>query len=120
MHERRRTPHIALIATGVFGIVALATGRTSELITLSALGALAMYITSMLALFRLRRIAPELERPFRAPLYPVLPFIALALSVLSLAVIVWFNPGVTAIFVAGFAVAALYYRATGAQRTLRS
>src|SRR5688572_19319200 len=117
VHETRRTPHVALIATGILGVVALLSGRTSELITLSALGALAMYIVSMLALFRLRRTAPELERPFRAPLYPVLPLVALALSVLSLGVIVWFNPGVTVIFTAGFAAAFVYYRLTRALRT---
>jgi ethanolamine permease len=120
VHEARRTPHVALMATGVFGIVALLSGRTSELITLSALGALAMYICSMLALFRLRRSMPDLERPFRAPFYPVLPFVALSLSCLSLAVIVWFNPGITVIFIVGFAAAVLYHRATAAQRLKRA
>jgi len=76
-----------------------------------------MYVCSMLALLRLRRSEPHLERPFRAPFYPVLPLIALGLSTLSLGVIVWFNPGVSAIFVAGFAVAVLYYRATAARRS---
>jgi ethanolamine permease len=116
VHRARRTPHVALIATGAIGIVALLSGRTNELITLSALGALTMYVCSMLALFRLRRSAPNLERPFRAPFYPVLPLVALALSLLSLGVIVWFNPGITAIFGAGFAAAMLYYRMTAVQR----
>jgi ethanolamine permease len=116
VHDVRRTPHAALIATGVVGVAALLSGRTSELITLSALGALTMYVCSMLALFRLRRSHPDLERPFRAPFYPALPLIALALSVLSLAVVVWFNPGITAIFIAGFALAMLYYGVTGARR----
>ena len=114
VHSVRRTPHVALIATGVFGAIALLLGRTSELITLSALGALVMYVCSMLALFRLRRIAPALERPFRAPWYPALPFVALALSLLSLGVIVWFNPIVAVVFLTGFAGAALYYRARAA------
>jgi ethanolamine permease len=116
VHGTRRTPHVALIATGVFGAIALLSGQTSELITLSALGALVMYVCSMVALFRLRRTARELERPFRAPWYPVLPFVALALSLLSLAVIVWFNPVVSVIFLAGFVLAALYYRARAAYR----
>jgi ethanolamine permease len=116
VHRVRRTPHVALIATGVFGVLALFTGRTSELITLSALGALAMYVCSMLALFRLRRVAPHLERPFKAPWYPVLPLVALLLALLSLAVVVWFNPTVAAVFLVGFAGAALYYRATARQR----
>jgi ethanolamine permease len=117
VHDVRRTPHVALIATGILGAVALLSGRTSELITLSALGALAMYICSMLALFRLRRTQPDLARPYRAPFYPVLPLVALALSGLSLGVIVWFNPGITLIFIGGFAAAVLYYRVTAGRRT---
>jgi ethanolamine permease len=35
-----------------------------------------MYITSMAALFKLRRSEPKLIRPFRAPLYPLAPAFA--------------------------------------------
>jgi ethanolamine permease len=116
VHPVRRTPHRALVATGVLGVIALLSGATSQLITLSALGAIAMYICSLLALFRLRRSEPNLERPFRAPLFPALPLIALALSFLSLGVIVYFNPGITALFVGGFLLALVYYRATAVRR----
>jgi ethanolamine permease len=116
IHAQRGTPHLASVATGLLGVVALLTGATNELITLSALGAIAMYICSLLALFRLRRSEPDLVRPFRAPLYPVLPLVALALALLSLGVIVYFNPGLTAVFVGGFLLAVLYYRLTAARR----
>jgi ethanolamine permease len=116
VHPLRRTPHRALVATGILGAIALLSGATSELITLSALGAITMYICSLLALFRLRRSEPNLERPFRTPLFPVVPLIALALSVLSLGVIVYFNPGVTALFLGGFVLALVYYKATASQR----
>ena len=116
VHPVRRTPYRALVATGVVGVIALLSGATSQLITLSALGAIAMYICSLLALFRLRRSEPNLERPFRTPLFPVLPLVALALSFLSLAVIVYFNPGITALFIAGFLLALVYYGATAKRR----
>jgi len=83
---------------------------------MSALGAIVMYIVSMASLFRLRKIEPGLPRPFAAPLYPVTPLAALLLSVLSLGVIVYFNPLISAIFAAGFAGAWCYYRVTAAQR----
>jgi ethanolamine permease len=116
VHARYATPHLAIVATGAIGIAALATGATSQLITLSALGAIVMYMTSMLALFRLRKIAPDLERPYRCPLFPAAPAVALALSALSLAVIAYFNPLLTAVFVAGFGAAVLYFRATSERR----
>jgi len=71
----------------------------------------------MLSLFRLRKIEPGLPRPFAAPLYPVTPLVALLLSVLSLGVIVYFNPLISAIFATGFAGAWCYYRVTASQRT---
>jgi ethanolamine permease len=83
---------------------------------MSALGAIVMYIVSMLSLLRLRKIAPQLRRPFAAPLYPYTPLTALALSALSLGVIVYFNPWISATFAAGFSIAWWYYRHTAGQR----
>jgi ethanolamine permease len=116
LHAARGTPRPALIAAGVLGTIALLSGRTSELITMSALGAIVMYIVSMLSLFRLRRIAPQLARPFAAPLYPLTPLVALLLSGLSLAVIVYFNALIAVVFASGLAGATWYYRVTAAQR----
>jgi ethanolamine permease len=64
----RRTPAAALILNMLLGIAALLTGHTSEIILLSVFGAISMYALSMIALFRLRAIAPGLERPYRTPL----------------------------------------------------
>jgi amino acid transporter len=47
---------------------------TASIVTLSAFGAIVMYIASMLSLFRLRRCEPDLERPFAAPLADLLFF----------------------------------------------
>lgn len=77
---RTGTPVAALVANAALGIVALVTGKTSELITLAVLGALAMYGTSILAMLRLRKAEPGLPRPFRTPLAPALP-IAAAIAV---------------------------------------
>ncbi len=116
VHPQRRTPHRALVVTGVVGAAALVSGKTNELITLAALGAIVMYAVSMLALFRLRRSEPELARPYATPFYPATPLVALALSAACCAVIVYFNPGIAAIFTAGAIAAALYFRFTARQR----
>ncbi len=116
LHATRGTPQRALGATGVLGVIALVSGRTSELITMAALGAIVMYIVSMLSLFRLRKIAPQLARPFAVPLYPLTPMVALVLSVVSLGVIVYFNLLIATVFAAGLGLACCYYRVTGAQR----
>jgi ethanolamine permease len=78
------TPAAALIFNALVGIAALLTGKTAEVITLSAFGAVTLYILSMLSLFRLRQKEPQLERPFKTPFYPLFPSIALLLAVISL------------------------------------
>jgi len=97
----RQTPHWALVAGGVVGCLALLTGTTDQVIILSVFGAVVMYLMSLLSLFVLRRKEPDLARPFTAPFYPFFPLVALALSLLSLGAIVYYNPLLSVIFFAG-------------------
>lgn len=83
-HPTRKTPAAALIVNMLVGIAALLSGKTAEIITISVLGAVTLYVLSTLALFRLRRTHPDLERPFRTPGYPVVPAVALVLSIAAL------------------------------------
>jgi len=100
VNGRFRTPHWSLIGGGLVGLAALFSGTTGEIITLSVIGALVMYLVSLLSLFRLRRSEPGLERPFRTPFYPAVPLTALLLSVVCLLAIFWYNPGLSLLFVA--------------------
>lgn len=96
--KRFRTPYVALLTGGGIGIVALCIGNTGEVITLSALGAVVMYIISMISLFVLRRKQPAMERPFKVPLYPWFPGTALVLAVICLVAIIWYNLWLSLIF----------------------
>ena len=91
IHPRFNTPHWALIVGGVIGIFCVYTGTTDKLIILSALGAVCMYVISMLSLFKLRKSEAGLLRPFKAPFYPLFPIVALILSVICLFAIVYYN-----------------------------
>jgi ethanolamine permease len=96
--KRFRTPYVALLTGGGIGIIALCIGNTGEVITLSALGAVVMYIISMISLLVLRHKQPDMERPFKVPLYPWFPWTALILAVVCLIAIVWYNPWLSVIF----------------------
>lgn len=111
--NRFTAPHVAVLACTAVSLVSIATGTTDQVITLSALGAVVMYIVSMLALFRLRRTQPTLARPFRAPLYPVLPAIALVMSLVCLIAMVYYNLLLSLLFGGLFVVGALYYATRG-------
>lgn len=99
LNKRFKSPYGALLANLCVGIVALLTGRTADLITIACFGALALYFFSMLAFIRLRRAEPELERPFRAPLYPLAPFLALILAAGCFVAMTWFNPWHALVFI---------------------
>jgi ethanolamine permease len=74
------------------------TGKTGDIILISVMGALTLYILSSASVIQLRRKEPALERPYRAPLYPLTPIVALALSVVVLATMVWAHPMLAIIY----------------------
>ena len=117
VNAKFQTPHWALLAGGIIGCVALKLGTTDQVIILAALGAVVMYITSMMALFTLRRKEPLLERPFEVPAYPYFPIIALVLSVVCLIAIIYYNFLLSLWFFGGLALVTIIYVSTGRHKT---
>lgn len=113
---RFQTPHWALLVGGLVGIITLFTGTTDQIIIFSALGAIVMYIISMLSLFKLRSKHPTLERPFKAPFYPFFPAIALILSCICLIAIVYFNVMLSLLFLGGFILTWMIFKLTASHR----
>ena len=125
VHPRFKTPVRALIGGGVVGVIAVFSDQwvtfgglplTANIVTMAVLGALVMYIVSMASLFKLRMSEPQLDRPYRAPFYPLFPAIALVCGVVCLAAVVYFNAMVTALFLGLMALAYLYFFLTSGQR----
>jgi ethanolamine permease len=114
VHTKFRTPANALIVNMIIGIIALLTGKTSQIITIAVFGALSLYIISMIALLRLRKKEPQLPRPFRVPLYPVFPITALVIASASLIALTVYNFALAAIFFliigVSFVIFKLYHR----------
>lgn len=96
----RKTPAAALVANMAIGLVALWSGKTGEIITMSVLGAVTMYALSSLSLLVLRRKRPDLARPYKTPGFPVVPAIALVLSVVSLVSLCAVTPIIALVFAA--------------------
>ena len=121
INGRFQTPHWAILAGGVVGILAIFSDSliviggmplTANIVTMSVFGAIVMYIISMAALFKLRRSEPKLERPFSAPLFPFAPALALALAVLCLVAMVYYNQLLALIFGGLMLVGFVYFRLT--------
>lgn len=118
VHPTRKTPVFAVVVPAVVGVGVVFTGKTDGAITLSVLGATGLYILSLVSLFVLRRRQPDLERPYRAPLYPAFPLIALLLATVCLVAVVMSAPVLTLVAVALLAGAVVYYRLVARPRVL--
>jgi len=97
--RKTQTPAWALIVNMIIGMIALVSGKTGQLIILSVFGALTLYIVSLLALFRLRVSEKSLDRPYRTPLYPILPGIGVILAGFCLCVMVFYEPWVGLVYI---------------------
>ncbi len=117
VHSKYKTPANALMLNAFIGIIALLSGKTGEIITIACFGALTLYIISMISLFRLRKNEPEMERPFKVPLYPIFPAIALVLSIVALLALIVYNQGVFIVYVAIIAASYAWFMFTGKHKT---
>jgi ethanolamine permease len=120
VNEKFKTPHRALIAGAVVGMLAIAgdgfqfagQSLTANLITMSVFGAIVMYIVSMMSLFKLRQKEPNLDRPFKAIAYPLFPAIALVLAGISLVTMIYFNQQLSLVFFGLMALGYVYFSMT--------
>ena len=98
IHLKFKTPANALLTNMCIGILALLTNTTGKIITIAVLGALTLYILSMLSLIVLRKNEPDLKRPFKVPFYPLTPFLALVIAIISLFFVGYYNVEIALIY----------------------
>lgn len=110
VHAKFKTPANALIFNMAIGIIALLTGKTGEIITIAVFGALVLYILSMVSFFALRKKEPDMERPFKVPLFPLFPGTALVIAVIALVAMVIYNFLLALIFFAMLIGAYIFFR----------
>jgi ethanolamine permease len=108
--KRFGTPANALLINMVIGLLALLTGKTAEIITISVFGALTLYIISMAAIIKLRKTQPNLHRPFKAPFYPYFPLIALTIAILSFVAMCIYNKELTVIYISLLLLAFILFK----------
>ena len=88
VHPRFRTPGGALIFQGVLAALMALTGTFEELTSLFVFAAWIFYALSVVAMFRLRTTAPEMNRPYRTWGYPIVPGLFVA-GALALTINIW-------------------------------
>ena len=118
VNARRQTPVNALLLNMVIGIIALLSGRTDQIITISGLGAVTLYVFGMITVLALRKKEPELERPYRVPGYPVTPVVALVVGAMGLVALVWLNIILSLIYFTILGLAYIWFRLTVGRQTV--
>jgi len=84
VHPRFKTPYVAILLAAVLGI-ALVMSRSFEALTETFVLAIwPFYALGIAAIYRLRRLRPDMPRPYKAIGYPVVP----AIFILSVAAFV--------------------------------
>lgn len=81
--NRYHAPGAALIAQCIWASVLCLSGTYNQLLNFLIFAVLIFYILTLLGLFLLRRTRPEMNRPYRAFGYPILPalYIVMALFI---------------------------------------
>jgi len=74
--NRFRIPYMAILLIGAFSILITVIGAVDFLSYITSAGYLFVLFFSNLAMIKLRRKHSEIQRPFKAPLFPLTPILA--------------------------------------------
>jgi APA family basic amino acid/polyamine antiporter len=123
VHPRFRTPWKSTILTGVFVAIMAAFLPLRILAELVNIGTLLAFVIVCAAVLIMRRTHPDAERPFRAPLGPVVPILGILCCLLLMFSLpvenwvrlgVWLALGLVMYFVYGYHHSTLRRRGLGA------
>jgi APA family basic amino acid/polyamine antiporter len=108
------TPRFALLVQCIWTVLLILSGSYSDLLDYVIFAALLFYILTISALFVLRRTKPDLERPYRAFGYPLLPALYIAAAVMIEILLLLYKPNYTwpglVIVILGLPVYFLWHR----------
>ncbi len=77
IHSRFKTPVYSILIISLIGAIIAAFVPLTDLVQLINIGTLVAFIMVSLAVIILRRQQPEIPRPFKVPLVPVIPIMAI-------------------------------------------
>ena len=76
--NKNGVPANATLTMGVISVLYALTGQFNLLTDLSMFAVWSFYVLTFVGVFKLRKDQPNLERPYKVPLYPFIPMVAIA------------------------------------------
>jgi basic amino acid/polyamine antiporter, APA family len=92
---RTHTPVFSLIVQAIWASVLVLSGTYGDLLDYVIFAALLFYALTVCGLFVLRKKRPDLERPYKAIGYPVLPGLYILMASLVMLDLLWIKPRFT-------------------------
>jgi APA family basic amino acid/polyamine antiporter len=80
VHERYRTPHVAIVALSSWAALLAVSGTYEQLFTYVAFASILLHMIGAVGVFRLRRLQPDHPRPYRVWAYPIVPIVFIVTS----------------------------------------
>jgi len=116
-------PGKALVIQAVWASLLCLSGTYSNLLDYVVFAVLIFYVLTIAGIFRLRKLKPDIERPYKAFGYPVVPAIYMALAVLIMVILLIYRPGYTwpglIIVLTGIPVYFVWQHFSGGKTTIR-
>jgi ethanolamine permease len=114
VHAERRTPVVSIIFWSLVAAGFVVWGYFNEAAVVVAvltcnLTALIWYVLAMICLFILRKKEPNLPRPFKVPLYPVLPAAVIVMSLIAAGAYGVYSSGMVLVITFGMYALGLAY-----------
>jgi APA family basic amino acid/polyamine antiporter len=88
----RGVPAIGLIIQGVWASALCLSGTYTDLLDYVIFAVLLFFVLTILGIFVLRKKKPEVERPYKAPGYPLLPALYIILAGFILIILLIYKP----------------------------
>lgn len=88
----RGVPATGLVIQGIWAGVLCLSGTYTDLLDYVIFAVLLFFVLTILSIFVLRRRKPEADRPYKAPGYPLLPALYIALAGFILVILLIYKP----------------------------
>lgn len=106
--KKHKVPVWAVIVPSIVGLIFVITNNTAAIITISCIGAVILYIISMISFFLLRKKEPALDRPYKVKSLAI-PGIALVIALIFLVAVTYSNLSTMLWVLVAYVAAIIFY-----------